>query len=83
MNTLLINNIPAGMLESEFKKTWENNLYIRETLYNTLKQLKSQVEGVKEVDFSITNHYPMLAFREGKKAAYDMIMGMLEVNSSS
>jgi len=83
MNTLLINNIPAGMLEEEFKKNWTNNVYIRETLHNTLSQLKSQVEGVKEVDFSIANHYQLLAFREGKKAAYDLIMGMLDINTSS
>jgi hypothetical protein len=82
MNTLLINNIPAGMLEEEFKKNWTNNVYIRETLHNTLSQLKSQVEGVKEVDFSIANHYQLLAFREGKKAAYDLIMGMLDINTS-
>lgn len=83
MNTLLIKNIPAGMLEEEFKKSWNNNVFIREALHNTLKDLKSQIEGVKEVDFSITNHYPMLAYREGKKAAYDMIMGMLELDSST
>ena len=83
MNTLLVNNIPAGLLEEDFKKTWNNNVYIRETLHNTLSQLKSQVEGVKEVDFSIANHYQLLAFREGKKAAYDLIMGMLDINTSS
>jgi len=82
MNTLLINNIPAGMLEEEFKKTWSNNTIVREALHNTLSQLKSQVEGVKEVDFSIANHYQLMAFREGKKAAYDLIMGMLDINTS-
>lgn len=82
MNTLLVNNIPAGLLEEDFKKTWNNNVYIRECLHNTLSQLKNQVEGVKEVDFGIANHYQLLAFREGKKAAYDLIMGMLEIKSS-
>lgn len=78
MNTTLLKSIDGISIE-DFKKSWNNNLYIREALHNTLKTLKSQVEGVKEVDFSITNHYAMLAYREGKKAAFDLIMDILEV----
>lgn len=79
MNTTLLKHLD-GITPEEFKRSWDNNLYIREALYNTLKSLKSQIEGVKEVDFSITNHYPMLAYREGKKAAYDLIMDILDVS---
>lgn len=79
MNTVLLNNLTDGINSEEFKKSWENNLFIRETLYNTLKSLKSQVQGVKEIDFTIANHYAMLAYREGKKAAFDSIMDILDI----
>jgi len=79
MNTTLLKHRVDGTTPEEFKKLWQNNTYIRESLYNTIDSLKSQVEGVKEVDFTISNHYAMLAYREGKKAAYQMIMDILEV----
>lgn len=79
MNTVLLKNLTDGINSEEFKKTWQNNLFIRETLYNTIDSLKKQVEGVKEVDFNVTNHYAMLAYREGKKAAFDLILDILDV----
>lgn len=79
MNSTLLKHRVNGTTSEEFKKLWNNNSYIRESLYYTLKSMKDQVEGVKEVDFNIANHYAMLAYREGKKAAYQMIMDILEV----
>ena len=79
MNTVLLNNLTDGINSEEFKKSWENNLFIRETLYNTLKTLKGQLQTVKEVDFNIANHYAMLSYREGKKAAFDAIMDILDI----
>ena len=78
MNATLLKHRVDGTTPEEFKKLWKNNTYIRESLHNTIESLKSQVEGVKEVDFNITNHYAMLAYREGKKAAYQMIIDILD-----
>ena len=79
MKTTLLNNLTDGISSEEFKKSWENNLFIRETLHNTVKSLKNQLEGVKEVDFTISNHYALLAYREGKKAAFDVLIDLLDI----
>jgi len=51
------------------------------TLYKTLEELKSSTNKIKSEDFSISNHYALLAFEAGKRQAYQEVIDMLPEGS--
>ncbi len=81
MNTLLVKNRPKDTTKEEFEKVWNNIGYSLSALYFTLKDLQMSSSRVKKDDFSIPNHYAMLAYEAGKQAAYQEIVDMLPDNA--
>jgi hypothetical protein len=77
MKITLSNNRPNEMSKEEFEKSWNNIGYTLSALYKTLSSMKSSTEMVKAEDFSVANHYALMAFQAGKRAAYEEIIGML------
>ncbi len=74
---MLINlskNRPKDMTKEEFEKTWINIGYSLSALYKTIQEMQQSLESVSENDFSIPNHYALLAYKAGKKAALEEIM---------
>lgn len=65
------------MSKEDFEKMWENMGYGLSTLYTTLKEMEAQASTIKSEDFSIPNHYALLAFEAGKRAAYREIIDFL------
>lgn len=81
MKTLLMKNKPDSCSKEEWVKTWDNMGYGLAALYKSIKELESSTEIVKEEDFSVANHYAMLAYQAGKRAAFREIIDLLP-NSS-
>lgn len=81
MKIALSKNRPAEMSKEEFDKSWNNIGYTLSALYTTLQEWKTSNTFVKEDDFSIPNHYALLAFQAGKKAAYQEIEDLLPPTS--
>ncbi len=77
MKMSLLKNRPKDSTPEEFTKSWENIGYTLSALYRTLNDMKSSMEKVKDDDFSIPNHYALLAFQAGKKQMLEEIMGFL------
>ena len=77
MNTFLSKHKPKDLSREEWDKTWTGIGYSLSALYYTLVELKSKSSKVKEADFTIPNHYALLAFEAGKRAAYQEIIDML------
>lgn len=77
MNLLLLKNRPKDTTKEEFSKNWENVGYSLEALYKTLQDLSSTTNKVREDDFSVANHYALLAFQAGKRQAYQEVIDML------
>lgn len=77
MNYMLVKNRPKDSKKEEFVKMWDNLGYSLEALAKTIKELQVSTETVKSEDFSIPNHYALLAYQAGKKHAYQEIFDML------
>lgn len=63
--------------KEEWEKTWEGMGYGLTPLYTTLMEMKEATFKTKSDDFSIPNHYALLAFEAGKRAAYQEVIDML------
>jgi hypothetical protein len=81
MNVLLSKHRPKDLSKEEWVKNWNGIGYSLSALYYTIKELQLSSSRVKEDDFSIPNHYALLAYEAGKKAAYQEIIDMLPDNS--
>ena len=77
MNSLLCNNRPKDESKESFIKMWNGLGYGLSALANTLETLITTTNKVKDDDFSIPNHYALLAFEAGKRMAYKEILEML------
>jgi hypothetical protein len=77
MKIALSKNRPTDSSKEEFEKSWNNIGYTMSALYKTIKELKEGCVIVREDDFTIANHYALLAFQAGKKAAYQEIEDLL------
>ena len=81
MKVALSKNRPKEMSKEEFEKSWNAIGYTLSTLYTTIQELESQASTVKTDDFSIPNHYALLAFEAGKRAAYKEILDFLPITA--
>ena len=77
MNTLLSKHRPKDESKEEFAKMWNNLGYSLSALSSTLEELIANTFKVKGDDFSIPNHYALLAFEAGKRAAYKEVYDLL------
>ena len=77
MNSMLCKNRPTDEDKDSFIKMWTNMGYGLSALYSTLEELIVATNKVKEDDFSVPNHYALLAFQAGKRLAYKEILDML------
>jgi len=81
MRHILIKHKPEDCSKEDWEKTWNNMQYGLTTLYKTLEELKSSTNKIKSEDFSISNHYALLAFEAGKRQAYQEVIDMLPEGS--
>jgi len=81
MKMSLSKNRPKEMSKEEFEKSWNNIGYTLQALYVSITELIENTNGVREDDFTIPNHYALLAFQAGKRAAYKEIAEMLPETS--
>ncbi len=81
MKMSLLKNRPEGVTPDEFTKMWENQGYALSALYKTIDNYRSSVEKIKKDDFSIPNHYALLAYEAGKKEAYEEILALLPLSA--
>ena len=77
MKIALSKNRPTDSSKEEFEKSWNNIGYTLSALYKTILDLKESSITVREDDFALANHYALLAFQAGKKAAYQEIEDLL------
>jgi hypothetical protein len=68
---------PTDCSKEDWVKTWENSGYVLSALYKSLEESISSNLNVKPDDFSIPNHYALLAYEAGKRQAYQEVMDML------
>jgi hypothetical protein len=73
----LSKNRPKEMSKEEFEKMWNNLGYSLSALYTTCQEMLTDLNKVKENDFSVPNHYALLAFKAGKKEMLEEIMKYL------
>jgi hypothetical protein len=81
MKTLLMKHRPPETSKEEWVKSWENAGWTLSALFKSVQELESSTEIVKEEDFSVANHYALLAFQAGKRAAYREIIELLPKTS--
>jgi hypothetical protein len=77
MKMNLSKNRPTDSSKEEFEKSWINIGYTLSALYKTIEDYIVSTDTVKEDDFSIPNHYALLAYQAGKRAAYQEIINLL------
>jgi hypothetical protein len=83
MKQILIKHKPDNLSKDEWEKTWNNMQYGLSVLHKTLQELKGSTTKVKPDDFSIPNHYALLAFEAGKRQAYQEVIDMLPEGSKN
>lgn len=83
MKQILIKHKPKDISKEEWEKTWNNMQYGLTCLYKTLEELKSSTNKIKPEDFSVANHYALLAFEAGKRQAYQDVIDMLPEGSKN
>ena len=81
MKHVLIKHKPEDSSKEDWEKTWNNMQYGLSSLHKALEELKSSTNKVKSDDFSIPNHYALLAFEAGKRQAYQEVIDMLPEGS--
>jgi hypothetical protein len=77
MKANLMQHRPEGCSEDEFRKSWENNTYAYQPLYDYLTKMINQSPYVTHEDFDCPNHYAQLIGDLSKKAAYAHIRDLL------
>lgn len=77
MHMLLSKNRQKNTSKEEWQKMWEGMGYGLTPLHTALMEMKESTFKTKADDFSIPNHYALLAFEAGKRAAYQEIIDML------
>lgn len=83
MKLNLSKNRPKEMSKEDFEKSWNNIGYTLRALYVTLTELEATTCTIKEDDFSIANHYALLAFQAGRRAAFQEVINMLPDTSKT
>jgi len=81
MHLLLSKHRPKDISKEEIAKLWNNLGYSLEALYNTLEEMKAGTYKVREEDFSIPNHYALLAFQAGQREVLQQIMDLLPASA--
>jgi hypothetical protein len=74
---LLSKNRQKNTSKEEWQKMWDGMGYGLTPLHTALMEMKESTFKTKTDDFSIPNHYALLAFEAGKRAAYQEIIDML------
>lgn len=77
MHMMLSKNRQKNTSKEEWEKMWEGMGYGLTPLYVAIMEMKDSTFKTKADDFSIPNHYALLAFEAGKRAAYQEIIDML------
>lgn len=77
MKALLMKNRPLSCEREEFVKSWENVGWTLSALYKTLDDLIQSNSKVSPDDFTVPNHYALLAYQAGRNAAYKEVQELL------
>lgn len=77
MNIQLMNARPKDTTKEKWTETWDNSAYVLQPLADVLKNKLAALDQVKEEDFAVSNHYALLAYREGRKAEIKALLDLL------
>lgn len=77
MRAILVKHRPKDCTKEKWEETWNNMQYGLSSLFSVLEELKSSTDSVKADDFSIANHYALLAYNAGKRQAYQEVIDLL------
>ena len=83
MRAILSKHKPVDCNKEQWESTWNNMGYGLTALCKALEELKSSTSSIKPEDFSVPNHYALLAYQAGKRQAYQEVIDMLPEGSKN